>query len=135
MLIRKAAHPDWEQVVRLAGKCGLEYPGMETDDFWVAEQDGRVHGIVGLQRHAGCLELCALGVDPASRKRGVGRDLVFALLAGVREDVHLATVIPGYFERLGFERTAGFPPGMVKDPDWCAGCRRDLCTVMVRRGE
>jgi N-acetylglutamate synthase-like GNAT family acetyltransferase len=133
MLIRKAARPDREQVVRLAGECGLDYPGMETDDFWVAEQDGRVRGIVGLKRHAGCLELCALGVDPASRKLGIGRDLVFALLAGVREDVHLATVIPGYFERLGFERTAAFPPAMVKDPDWCAGCRRDLCTVMVRR--
>jgi len=133
MFIREAAPPDYEQLVRLARECDVDYPGMEKDDFLVAEQDCRVLGIVGLKSHPGCLELCALGVDGANRKLGIGRKLVFELLAGVRDDIYLATVIPGYFERLGFERVAAIPPAMVKDPDWCAGCRRDLCTVMVRR--
>ena len=132
MLIRKAAQSDWGQILRLARECDVHYPGMEKDEFWVADENGRVLGIVGLKRHPGCLELCALGVDAANPGRGIGGRLVFELLAGVREDVYLATVIPGYFERLGFERRAAFPPSMVKDPDWCAGCRRDLCTVMVR---
>jgi amino-acid N-acetyltransferase len=133
MLIRKAARSDCEQIHRLARECDVDYPGMEKDDFLVAERDGRVLGIVGLKRHTGCLELCGLGVAAANRGLGIGGRLVFELLAGVREDVYLATVIPGYFERLGFERAAAIPPAMVKSQDWCAGCRRDLCAVMVRR--
>ena len=133
MLIRKAISADWDRIYQLAEECGLDYPGMDKDDFLVAEDGGRLRGIVGLKRHPGGLELCSLGVEPGGRRRGVGGELVKALLAGLREDVYLATVIPGYFERLGFRRTAVFPDAMVKDPDWCAGCRRDLCTVMVRR--
>ena len=133
MLIRKAVRSDWEQILGLARECGLDYPGMERDEFQVAEQDGRVLGIVGLKRHTECVELCALGVDSVNRGRGIGGQLVFELLAAVREDVYLATIIPGYFERLGFKPSAAVPPSMVKDADWCAGCRRDLCTVMVRR--
>jgi N-acetylglutamate synthase-like GNAT family acetyltransferase len=133
MIIRHAAPSDREQIIRLARECDVDFPGMEKDDFLVAEQDGRVLGIVGLKRHPGCLELCALGVDSLNRRRGIGEKLVCELTAAVRGDIHLATVIPGYFERLGFERAAAIPPAMVKDPDWCAGCRRDLCTVMIRR--
>ncbi len=133
MLIRRAAGRDWEQGVHLARECGLDYPGMENDTFWVAEDSGRLEGVVGLIRHADCLELCSLAVDPASRRRGIGRALVAALLESAPEDVHLATIIPGYFERLGFERTSAVPAGLVKSPDWCEGCPRGRCTVMVRR--
>ncbi len=133
MLIRRAAGPDWERVVHLARECGLDYPGMENDTFWVAEESGRLAGIVGLIRHPDGLELCSLAVDPASRWRGIGRALAAALLDSVREDVHLATIIPEYFRQLGFERTAVVPAGMAKSPEWCEGCPRDRCTVMVRR--
>jgi len=133
MFVRKAVPQDWDEIFRIARESGLDYPGMEKDDFRVAEENGRVVGIVGLKRHPECLELCALGVDVARQGQGTGRQLVFELLTGVGEDVYLATVIPGYFERLGFERSAVVPPSMVKNPEWCAGCRRELCTVMVRR--
>ena len=133
MLIRKAVSTEWEHVFRIARECDVDYPGMEKDEFLVAERDGLVLGIVGLKRHPGCLELVALGVAAASRGTGIGGKLVLELLSRVREDVYLATVIPGYFERLGFVRPAEAPRPMVKDADWCAGCRRDLCTVMVRR--
>ncbi len=133
MLIRKAAPADWEHVIRIARECGVDYPGLEKDEFLVAERDGQAVGVVGLRRHPGCLELVALGVAAASRGAGIGGKLVSELLGGLREDVYLATVIPGYFERLGFVRPAEVPASMAKDPDWCAGCRRELCTVMVRR--
>lgn len=133
MLIRKAAATDWDRLARLARDCEVDYPGMEADDFLAAEDGGRVVGMVGLKRHPGCLELVALGVDAERRGTGIGTQLVSELLAGVREDIYLATVIPGYFGRLGFERTDAVPAGMAKDPEWCAGCRRDLCAVMVRR--
>jgi len=133
MFIRKAGPRDRGEIRRIARDCDVDYDDMERDDFLVADESGRLAGIVGLKRHPGGLELVALGVDPARRKSGVGGRLVAALLHGLRQDVYLATVIPDYFERLGFERVAGFPAGMAKDPDWCAGCPRELCTVMLRR--
>ncbi len=134
MLIRKAAPQDREEIVRIARECDVDYPGMEKDDFLVAVDEDRIMGIVGLKRHPDCLELCGLGVDGRNRGRGIGRRLVLKLLAGIRGEVYLGTIIPGFFEGLGFERVASPPRSMLKDPEWCAGCRPDLCTVMVRRG-
>ena len=81
------------QIRRLAESLGLDYPGMESDKFWLAEEDGRAQGIVGLMKHPDCLELVALG----------GK-FIEALSAEVQEDVFLTTVIPGLFEKHAFVR-------------------------------
>jgi N-acetylglutamate synthase-like GNAT family acetyltransferase len=135
MPIRKARREDLFRVRELAEALGLEYPGMEDDAFWVAELNGRIAGICGLKNHPDCLELCALGVEESVRRRGMGQELARALLLDVKGDIFLATVIPGFFERVGFFRTSEFPLSMIKGGDWCAGCDRALCTVMVRRAE
>jgi N-acetylglutamate synthase-like GNAT family acetyltransferase len=135
MVIRKAGAADWNQVLELAQTCRLDYTGMETDDFWIAEEGGRVSGIVALKLHPECRELCALGVDEKYRGRGLGKRLVHELCSQVRGDLHLATIIPDFFAKLGFERAEVIPPSMIKNSDWCAGCRRDLCVVMIRRGQ
>jgi N-acetylglutamate synthase-like GNAT family acetyltransferase len=134
MSVRKAQEEDLPDVVRLATKHGLDYGGMEADDFWVVEEAGRVVGICGLKRHPECLELCALGVEEAFRGRGWGEKLVWAVLGDAADTVYLATIIPGFFARLGFGKARSIPSSMVKKAEWCAGCRPELCTVMVRRG-
>jgi N-acetylglutamate synthase-like GNAT family acetyltransferase len=135
MRVRKAKAGDLPQIVELARTLGLDYPGMERDRFWVAEETGRIVGIVGLKKHPDCLELCALGVDPRQRSKGTGRALVEALMAKAHVDVHLATVIPGFFEACGFERTSEVPRTFIdkRQTEWCEGCEQRLCTVMVRK--
>lgn len=134
MSVRKARQADFRDVARLARKYGLDYAGMEADDFWVVEEGGAVLGICGLKRHPECLELCALGVEDAFRGRGWGEKLVRAVLGEAADEVYLATIIPGFFTRLGFGKARSVPPSMVKKADWCAGCTPELCTVMVKRG-
>jgi hypothetical protein len=48
--------------------------------------------------------------------------------------VHLATVIPGFFEACGFHVAQNAPPTFPakRKTPWCDGCSRDLCTVMAR---
>lgn len=133
MPIRTALREDLSRVRELAEGLGLDYPGMEDDAFWIAEDNGRIVGVCGLKRHPNCHELCALGVEEGVRGRGIGRELAKALLREVKGDIYLATVIPGFFERMGFSRTSEFPRSMAKGGDWCEGCDRALCTVMVRR--
>jgi N-acetylglutamate synthase-like GNAT family acetyltransferase len=133
MNIRKAGQEDIPQITSLARDLGLDYPGMDDDSFWVAEDKARIVGIVALKKHGNCHELCALGVAPRRRNKGLGRKLVQALLQSADRDIYLATIIPGFFKNCGFNRTSDFPSSMKKSPEWCEGCPKELCTLMVRR--
>lgn len=134
MRVRKALPEDIPAAVDLARRLDLDYPDMKADPLWVAEEDGRVVGLVALKTHPDCLELCALGVDPEHRGKGLARALVEALMAEAPGAVHLATVIPGFFEACGFWTAADVPATFParRATSWCDGCRRDLCTVMKK---
>jgi N-acetylglutamate synthase-like GNAT family acetyltransferase len=135
MRVRRALPEDLPSAVALARSLGLDYPGMEADTLWVAEADRRIIGLVALKDHDDCRELCALGVAPDARGRGAARALVEALMAEAPGEIHLATIIPGFFETCGFSRTADVPatfPAKRKTA-WCEGCPRERCTVLSRR--
>lgn len=132
MKIRAATKSDVPEIFNLAKRYELDYAGMAEDSFLVAEEKGRVVGIGALKRHEDCIELCSLGVDENYRRCGIGKRLVFALLERAEGDVYLATIIPEFFEKLGFKRADRIPESMMRKSDWCRDCRRDLCTIMVR---
>ncbi len=135
MNIRKAEDRDIPGILALAATLSLDHPGMEKDEFWVAEEAGEVVGIVGLKRHPDCLELCSLGVNPRFRGRGLGAALIEALMAAYPAEVCLATAIPGFFEIHGFARMEAAPQSLSarKGTDWCEGCSGRSCAFMVRR--
>lgn len=135
MRVRKALPEDIPPAIELARTLGLDYPDMGTDALWVADDGERLIGLVALKKHDDCLELCALGVHPDRRGRGVAKALVEALMAGTPGDVHLATVIPGFFEASGFLRARDIPATFPakRETFWCAGCPQERCTVMLRK--
>ena len=135
MRVRKCLLEDVPRAVDLARSLDLDYPGMEADQLWVAEEGEDVIGLVALKEHPDCLELCSLGVEAKSREKGVGKTMVEALMAEAPGDVHLATVIPGFFEAHGFEKCTDIPATFPakRKTSWCEGCPRDLCTVMLRK--
>jgi N-acetylglutamate synthase-like GNAT family acetyltransferase len=135
MRVRKARSEDIPRAVELARSLGLDYPGMESDRLWVAEESGLIAGLVALKKHPDCLELCGLGVDSRFRGKGVGKALVEALMAESPGDVHLATVIPGFLEACCFEKTMAVPATFPekRKTAWCEGCPQERCTVMVRK--
>ena len=135
MRIRKVGAGEAPTAVELARKLDLDYPGMEADELWVAEEGAEVVGVVALKRHPDCLELCALGLDPARRGRGTAKALVEALMAAASGPVHLATVIPEFFETCGFARTEDVPRAFIEKrrTSWCEGCDQSRCTVMRRK--
>jgi N-acetylglutamate synthase-like GNAT family acetyltransferase len=135
MRIRKAKKADFPQILELAGMYSLDYSGMEADDFWVAEERGEIRGICGLKKHHDCLELCSLGVDEKCRHQGLAKQLVLALLQKIKGEIHLATIIPEFFEKFGFNKTSRIPGSMIKKSEWCAGCNREQCTIMSRTCE
>lgn len=135
MRIRKALPPDIPEAFELARRLGLDDPGLAQDAIWVAEDAGRIAGLVALRRHPDCLELYALGVEPRYRGRGLAKALVEALMAEAPGDIHLATVIPEFFEGCGFHVIReGIPETFPAKrlTAWCEGCLRERCTVMRR---
>jgi len=135
MRVRKARSEDIPGAIELARSLGLDYPGMESDVIWVAAEGGEIAGLIALKEHPDCLELCGLGVDSRSRGKGIAKALIEALMAAAPGDVHLATVVPGFFAACGFERTADVPATFPakRATAWCEGCSQELCTVMVRK--
>lgn len=133
MHIRRARKSDFPEILRIACVYDLNYLGMEADDYWVAADGQAVFGICGLRRNPDCRELCSLGVKEEMRGRGWGTKLVRRLVRDTRGDIHLATIIPEFFSRLGFEGTPVRPASMIKTEEWCAGCQPERCTLMVRK--
>ena len=133
MIVRKASKEDMPYVVRIAWRLALDYPGMENDTFFVAEERGKIVGILGLKDFGEFLEMLSVGVLEEYRKMGIGRKLVEEALKSVTgRPVYLLTTIPRFYESLGFEKTTRVPEALKKDPAWCAGCDKNQCTVMVR---
>jgi N-acetylglutamate synthase-like GNAT family acetyltransferase len=135
MRFRNAKKADFPQILNLAKKLELDYSGMEEDDFLVAEDSIKIVGICALKKHKDCLELCSLGVDENYRKRGLGKKLVLGALKKAKGEVYLGTIIPEFFEKFGFKKSIQIPLSMVKKSEWCEGCKKELCTIMVKKSK
>ncbi len=116
--IRKAITADVTEIHRLVNAFadrGLMLPRSLSQlyenvrDFFVAVEDGHVVGCAALHvSWKDLAELKSLAVSELGQGRGIGRGLVEACLAeapgvGVTR-VFALTYVPGFFEKLGFER-------------------------------
>ncbi len=106
-------------------------PGLENAPFFVAEERGKIVGILGLKDFGDFLEMRAVGVLEDYRQMGSGRKLVEVALKSFKgKPVYLLTTIPGFYEPLGFKKADKISAALKKDSDWCAGCDREKCTAM-----
>jgi len=100
----------------------------------VAEERGKIIGILGIKDFSDFVELVAVGVLEEYREMGVGKKLVDEALENMAgKPVYLLTTIPSFYEKLGFEKIKGVPEALKKDPAWCAGCDKNRCVAMLRK--
>jgi amino-acid N-acetyltransferase len=107
--LRRAVNADHEAVATLLRDSELPSDGVAEwlDQFWVAEHQGQVVGVAGMERYGNSGLLRSVAVAPAWRRTGIGRTLVDRVLdegqgAGVMEFYLLTTTAEHYFPRLGF---------------------------------
>ena len=107
--LRRASARDLAGVEDLLTKTKLPRGGVDVliDSFIVAEDDGGVMGVAGVERHGEYGLLRSVAVDPAAQGRGVGRALVERLIAeskekGIAELYLLTTTTEKYFPVFGF---------------------------------
>jgi amino-acid N-acetyltransferase len=107
--LRRAGRADHEAVATLLRNSELPTEGVAEwlDQFWVAEHQGRLVGVAGMERYGDGGLLRSVAVAPGWRGSGLGRALVDRVLeegraAGVRDVYLLTTTAEHYFPRLGF---------------------------------
>lgn len=107
--LRAATSSDLEAIRRLLAELVLPEAGLEKwlPHFTVAESDGAVVGLAGVERYADGVLLRSVGVRPSWRGSGLGRVLVDTVLEkahrdGSRDAYLLTTTAERYFPRLGF---------------------------------
>jgi N-acetylglutamate synthase and related acetyltransferases len=107
--LRRAGEGDCEAVASLLRASDLPTEGVAEwlEEFWVAEHQGEVVGVAGMERYGDGGLLRSVAVAQEWRGTGLGRALVERVLdegraAGVREVYLLTTTAEHYFPRLGF---------------------------------
>jgi amino-acid N-acetyltransferase len=140
LTIRKAELRDVPQLFKLINRYALKQILLPRplanlyEDVWeftVAEEDGELLGCGALRFYNQELaEIRSLCVDEALKSKGVGRMLTEALMDeaeryGVKT-VFALTVVPAFFEKLGFQQAPRerFPVKVFQD---CVGCPKYSC--------
>jgi len=112
VVLRAATRADLPAVEQLLTASSLPLAGVaeNLESFVVAESDGQLVGVAGLEVCCNNALLRSTAVDPAWRGRGVGRQLVERVIAeaearGIRALYLLTTTAEHYFPSFGFART------------------------------
>ena len=107
--LRHASEADHEAVTGLLSASKLPVDGVQEwlETFWIAEHQGRVVGVAGMERYGDGGLLRSVAVAAAWRGSGIGRALVDRVLdegraAGIKDVYLLTTTAEHYFPRLGF---------------------------------
>ena len=138
--LRPASADDLAAVEDLLTKSKLPVEGVKDSigSFVVAESDGRLVGVGGVERCGEYGLLRSVAVDPAARGRGVGAAITETLIGNSRESglralYLLTTTAENYFPAFGFDKTSrdAVPTEIQRTAEF-----RDLCpssaTVMLR---
>lgn len=121
--IRPAAATDRPAIRELLASAGLPTDDLDRSiiEWRVAEREGRLDGVVGLERHGQTGLLRSLAVDSRSRGNGLGKRLVesmelHAVAHEISQLVLLTQTATAFFGRLGYEAIArDAAPQAVRD--------------------
>jgi amino-acid N-acetyltransferase len=138
--IRPAQPDDLAAIEKLLVASGLPTAGVAAalGSFLVGEHEGRIVGVVGVERCGEHGLLRSTAVESTWRSRGLGRRLVERAIAeseakGQRALYLLTTTAERYFPSFGFSLTAREQvPDVVRDTAEFKGACPASATAMVR---
>ena len=140
--IRAARPDDLPGVETLLAESKLPLDGVAAalPDFVVAEADGEIVGVAGMERCRENALLRSVAVNPSWRSRGAGRALVARVIAeaearGIRGLYLLTTTAERYFPSFGFREVARdqVPADVRETAEFRSACPASA-TVMARAG-
>jgi len=109
----------FERVKQYIADFELDNRDLDASQFTIATYRNTLLGFGRIREHAGCSELCSLGVIEPERNKGIGRALVAALIPRATQPLYLACIIPHYFEPFGFSICTEYPEAMADKLRYC----------------
>jgi N-acetylglutamate synthase-like GNAT family acetyltransferase len=89
------------------------------EEFITLTRSSQLLAFARAKKHEGFYEVCSLGVIENERKKGFGKRIMRQLIETSPRPLYLVSVIPGYFEDLGFSVCEEYPPAMQEKLDYC----------------
>ncbi|OFY95405.1 MAG: hypothetical protein A3K10_06945 [Bacteroidetes bacterium RIFCSPLOWO2_12_FULL_31_6] len=109
IIYKNSTEEDLIKIKDLAEKFKLDTENLFYNDFITAKLNGEVIGFGRLKHHTDFDEISTIGVVELYRGSGVGKEIVTRLLNRTSKKIYLATVIPTFFEKLGFLNAKEMP--------------------------
>ncbi|MFH1829302.1 MAG: GNAT family N-acetyltransferase [Pseudomonadota bacterium] len=131
-LIRRAQKKDWDDITHLLKDMDLVHGSISIQNFWVALQGDKVAAVAQLEPWENYFFLSSVGVRTDCRGRGIATALINQMLSHVKHDIYLYTIIPEFFEKLGFENTDPPDGNDYRRHFDCDECAPEKCACMKR---
>jgi N-acetylglutamate synthase-like GNAT family acetyltransferase len=119
IIIREPDDAEYEVVRKYIDEFWLDKAYMHKGQFRILLFNGAIAAFARIKKHRSCTELCTLGVVKKLRGRHIGMVIVNGILAGIKKEVYIVTVIPDYFRKIGFHFAKEFPVIIRKKLDNC----------------
>lgn len=117
--IQKATESDLELIKHFIEKFELDNRDIHYHQFLVAKEENELVGFGRIRRHHNCDEFCSLGVLEPQRFKGIAKELVLASIKTATQPIYLVSIIPDYFESLGFKIVNEYPPEIADKLSYC----------------
>ena len=138
--ISSAIQEDMRCILTMLEGAALPLSGVsdESSNFLAARHDGDVLGGVAMEDHGSDVLLRSLVVSPAAWNRGIGTQLVNALLDLARGQTKhrvylMTTTAETFFERFGFQKipTESLPAGIRTSEEFDGCCAAGASTMVL----
>lgn len=140
LVVRAAEARDLDRIESFLEAAGLPTAGVADvlASFLMAESEGRLLGVAGLEVHGRDGVLRSVAVDPSARNRGLAarlteRALERARAAGLRHVYLLTTTAEDYFPRHGFRRIdrAAASPAVRRSVEFREACPASAVAMVL----
>jgi len=120
VIIREPNDAELIHIKSFLKEYGLDDSGISKEQFKILLYNNEIAAFGRLKKHNDCIELCSVGVVKEYRGKGLGEAIVKNLLSEVKQDVYLVTVIPGFFNKMGFKEIKEYPISLkYKSENFC----------------
>ncbi len=130
--IRRANQKDTPQIKDILRDLDLYHPSRIPDDFWVADENGKIVGVSCLTDYDDFLFLSSVGVIETHRHKGIAKSILEEIFSGTKKDIYLYTIIPDFFKQFGFQIVDAPKKIPSRECLGCESCRLDNCVCMLK---
>jgi len=92
---------------------------LKKEEFLCAFDRENLLAFGRLREYKDFSEICSIGVIPEMRAKGIGRQITQALIQKSNVPIFLVTIIPEFFNALGFEYCDSYPNEIKEKLNYC----------------